>query len=267
LITLFALLTGIKRRVGYSVNPWLLHVPACDKQASSNIEINNRAFNAIAPSPLKVMEPAIFFAAHDVIKFNSLFQDSSEERLRIVLVTETSLGHPNAWFSDRFVSLSKQLITQHNAFIVLVGADSNRADIEALRDQIGFDSVSLAGHTSPRELAALMASSDFCISVDTGAMHIARSVKLPTVILGNAAQPITLWLPPADLGYIELIRKDHLPCSICWKLHCSTRECMDEISAQDVISAFSRLNDRIGWSITARQHRVHEHISLPLSNE
>jgi heptosyltransferase-2 len=267
LITLFAMLTGIKIRVGYSVNQRLLHVPACDEQSSSNIEINNRAFDVISPTPLKIMEPVIFFAQQDDVKSKSFFQDFSEERLRIVLVTETSLGHPNAWFADRFVLLSKQLITQCNALIVLVGAESNRADIEDLRDQIGFDSVSLAGYTSPRELAAFMANSDFCISVDTGAMHVARSVNLPSVILGNAAQPITLWLPPADLVYIELIRKDHLPCSICWKLQCSTRECMDEISVQDVISAFSRLKHRNCWGISARQHRVLEHISPCSSNE
>jgi heptosyltransferase-2 len=266
LITLFAVLTGIKRRVGYSVNPWLLHVPACDKQASSNIEKNNRAFNAISSSPLKVMEPVIFFAAHDVIKFNGLFQDFSEERPRIVLVTETSLGHPNAWFSDRFVSLSKQLITKYNAFIVLVGANSNRANIEVLRDTIGYDSVSLAGSTSPRELAALMANCDFCISVDTGAMHVARSVILPTVILGHSADPKTLWLPPVGLSYIELIRKDHLPCSLCRKFECFTKECMDEISVHEVHSAFCRLRDTILWGPLARAKRISSFTSPRVPN-
>lgn len=260
LITLFALLTGIKIRVGYGVNPWLLHVKASEKEACSNIAINNRAFDSIAPSPLKEMEPYIFFFRHDAIKVGRFFQNSEEERLRIVLVTETSLGHPNAWYGDRFVLLAEQLITQYNALIALVGAASQRSEIEALRDRIGFGSFSLAGHTTPRELAAFMANCDFCISVDTGAMHVARSVSLPTVILANAAQPVTLWLPSADLDYIELIRKDYLPCSICWKHECTTRECMDEIGVQDVVVAFARLKSRVSWGITNRQERVLDHI-------
>ena len=84
---------------------------------------------------------------------------------------------------------------------------------EILKDQIGFDTVSMAGKTSPRELGALMAHCDFCISVDTGAIHVAREVELPTVILCNAAQPRWLWLPPPELKHFELIRRDHLSCS------------------------------------------------------
>ena len=259
LITLFAVLTGIKRRIGYSVNPWLLHVQACDSGVPSNIEINNRAFEAITASPLQMMEPAIFFSHCDTLNFDYLFQDITKDRLRVVFVTETSLGHPNSWFADRFVLLAKRLITACNAFIALVGAASHSSDIEALRDQIGFDSVSLAGQTTPRELAAFMANCDFCISVDTGAMHVARSVNLPTVIIGHAADPKTLWLPPEGLNHIELIRKDDLPCSLCRKFECLTKECMEEISTQEVYSAFCRLKDRVVWGPSARIQRLSGH--------
>ena len=101
-----------------------------------------------------------------------------------------------------------------------------------------------------------MAHCDFCISVDTGAMHVARGVCLPTVILGHAANPRWLWLPPAELNYFEVIRKDHLECSVCWKQHCSTRECMDEISVDDVFLAFTRLMIRVAWGEESRSKRL-----------
>jgi heptosyltransferase-3 len=259
LITIFAFLTGIKKRIGYSVRPWLVHVPVCDKGPASNIEKNNKAFIGIVPSALKVVEPSIFFYPKDVDMFNNLFKGFSESRPRVVFVTETSKGHPNAWFADRFAQLGRSLIDHHNALIMLVGTASNRAEIDSIIEQIGSDAFSLAGQTSPRQLAALMAASDFCISVDTGAMHIARGVALPTVIIGNAAQPVSLWLPPTDLDYFELIRKDHLSCSICWKLHCSTRECMDEITVQEVVLAFCRLKERVPWGHFSRELRIREH--------
>jgi heptosyltransferase-2 len=257
LITVFAILTGIKLRIGYSVRPWLLHLPAHHALVDSNIIRNNHSLDSVVPSGLKISEPTIFFCPNDVEIFQAIFEGVAETRPRVVFATETSAGHPNAWFSDRFVMLGKSLIREHNAFVILVGAAANQPVISSIRDQIGPGSISLAGKTSPRQLAALMAGCDFCVSVDTGAMHVARGVTLPTVILGNAAQPVGLWLPPADLKYIELIRKDHLPCSICWKLKCETRECMDEISVQDVEYAFTRLKKRVPWGPVPRENRLH----------
>jgi heptosyltransferase-2 len=205
---------------------------------------------------LELCEPSIFFREEDVQMFSDLFLEISKHRPRIVLVTETSSGHPNAWYTERFTQLGKSLYKNHNALILLVGAASDASNIENIQQQIGYDAISLAGQTSPRQLAALMAICDFCISVDTGAMHVARAVTLPTVIIGNAAQPIDLWLPPSNLDYIELIRKDHLPCSVCWKLNCETKECMDEISVNDVESAFLYLKNRVPWGSVARRQRV-----------
>jgi heptosyltransferase-2 len=256
LVTIFAFLTGIKSRIGYSVKPWLLHMPVSENENGSIIKKNNFVVESLLAFPLKIVEPATFFCSKDLLLFAPIFNRISDHRPRIVFVTETSKGHPNAWFADRFALLARSLIKEYDAFISFVGTAPDRGQIELIREQTASDSVSLAGQTSPRELAAFLACSDFCISVDTGAMHVARSVTLPSVILGNAAQPVSLWLPPSSLNYIELIRKDHLPCSICWKLHCSTRECMDEITVQDVLLAFSRLRERVPWGISARADRI-----------
>lgn len=256
LIAVFAILTGIKKRVGYCLRPRLLHSCVEEKDPASIIETNNKAFSLITPAPLEVVEPEIYFSKQDAIVFEDIFAKISTARPRIILVSGTSSGHPNDWYYDRFVQVAKNLIHQHNAFIVLVGAPSDRRQAEMLKEHIGFDTVSLAGKTSPRELAALMAYCDFCISVDTGAMHVARAVSLPTVILGNAAQPRWLWLPPPELNHFELIRKDHLACSICWRHMCPTRECMDEISVHDVLEGFSRLKRRVLWGDRERLKRI-----------
>ncbi|QPN59132.1 glycosyltransferase family 9 protein [Synechococcus sp. CBW1002] len=256
LITVFAILTGIKERIGYSVRPCLLHSRAHHNSNDSNIARNNKALAKLTRNPLKETEPSIHFCHNDIDIYDSFFSRYSEARPRVVFVTETSKGHPNAWYADRFVMVGKLLISQYDALVILIGTAANKEDINNIRQGIGHDSVSLAGQTSPRQLAALMACCDFCISADTGAMHVARAVTLPTVILGNAAQPVGLWLPPAGLDYIELIRKDHLPCTICWKLKCETKECMDEISVEDVESAFLRLKSRVSWGKEARKQRV-----------
>lgn len=258
LIALFAILTGIKKRVGYCVRPRLLHTCVEKKRQSSIVETNNNAFSHIALAPLAVVEPEIYFSRKDTFVFEGIFANISTARPRIVIVSGTSSGHPNDWYFDRFVHVAKSLIIQFNAYIVLVGAPSDRRQTEILKDQIGFDTVSMAGKTSPRELGALMAHCDFCISVDTGAMHVARGVELPTVILCNAAQPRWLWLPPPELKHFELIRRDHLSCSICWKHTCSTRECMDEISVHDVLEGFSRLKRRVLWGEGERLKRINK---------
>ena len=95
----------------------------------------------------------------------------------------------------QFISVLNHARSKHNADIVFAGTSSEAQEIESLRAQVPGATLSLAGQTTIQTMAALLASSDLVLALDSGNMHIGRSVGVPMVILAPAWAPSIEWLP------------------------------------------------------------------------
>lgn len=154
----------------------------------------------------------------------------------IGLVTQTSGGQPSDWFEERFVHVARGLQREVDALILLLGTSSEQSAVQHLRTAIGGDAISLAGKTDVLELAALCATCDLVVTVDTGTMHVARAVHVPTVVIAPAWQPEHEWLPRGE-PHINVIRRSEELCITCSQRSCRTRACMDQITADEVLDA------------------------------
>jgi ADP-heptose:LPS heptosyltransferase len=93
--------------------------------------------------------------------------------------------------------------------------------------------VSLAGRTRVTELAAVLALSDWVVSLDTGTMHVGRAVGVPMVVIGPSWQRPTEWMP-LGVEHVRILRgKDREDVPPGYKL--------DEVGAGDVIAALEEL--------------------------
>ena len=113
-----------------------------------------------------------------------------------VFITQTRSYPVRTWPDERFRQVASWLHHTHGMQIVFTGGPQDVPAVEALRAPLTFPTASLAGLTTVLELAALCASADLGLCMDTGPMHVARSVDLPMVILAadTAAGPVQ-WLP------------------------------------------------------------------------
>ncbi len=141
------------------------------------------------------------------------------------------------WGADKFGELATRL-RQHTE-VVVVGGAVDRGDAEMV-ERTG--ALNLAGKTSLVESAAIIARSSLLVSGDSGILHIAVGLGIPTVSLfgpGRAKK----WAPR---GENHIVINKNLPCSPCTTFGYTPKcpinaRCMAEITVDEVEQAVMTL--------------------------
>jgi ADP-heptose:LPS heptosyltransferase len=119
--------------------------------------------------------------------------------------------------------------------VIIGGRSEARAAREMAANSNAF---SAAGALSIRGSAALVERSALLLTTDSGPMHMAQALRIPTVALLGAGDPVrTGPINPNDI----VIQKD-LPCVPCREKDCRlpTVECMESITAEEVFGEVSK---------------------------
>lgn len=236
-IAFLALSSGARFRIGLSPTPELFHVALKQDKRRSNLDNNLDIVRALGLDVITA-EPAIHFTSDDLAKVEAILAEApAVVGPRIAVIANSSKGHPNEWFDDRWTELIRRLQHRLDAQIIFVGAKGDAPQIERIREAAGVPTFSAAGRTDLPQLAALLALSDLVVTIDTGGLHVARAVNAPAVVLANAAQPDNWWLPPKTDPRFRILRHGDVPCALCLKFACATRECMQESTVDMVEQA------------------------------
>lgn len=142
------------------------------------------------------------------------------------------------WGADRFGELADRL-RKGKIAAVIVGSAGDRYDADSI-EQSG--ALNLAGKTTLAETAAIIARSSLLVSGDSGILHIAVGLGIPTVSLfgpGRARK----WAPR---GANHIVINRNLPCSPCTTFGYTPKcpinaRCMAEISVDEVEQAVMTL--------------------------
>lgn len=141
------------------------------------------------------------------------------------------------WVDEKFIALGKILTTQYGLEAVIVGAEADKGSVERIKKGIGSRAHNLAGAVDLRGLTALMRLARFCVTLDSGPMHLAVAAGLPVVALFGPTAP---WRTgPIGKGHV-VVRKG-LECSPCFRKKCGDVRCMTGIEVNEVLEAVKRL--------------------------
>lgn len=171
-----------------------------------------------------------------ISKADQLLQPLCSEPFVVIFpgssVPEKCLG------KERFSIVAKQL-GEGGYKVVVVGGGGDRDAGECIAGTTGLN---LAGKTTLPETAAVIARSRLVICGDSGVLHIAAGLGVPTVSLFGPSSEVK-WAPRGD-NHVVLNR--HLPCSPCSRFGtippCSINvRCMKEITPDEVLEAARRL--------------------------
>ncbi len=158
-----------------------------------------------------------------------------------------TFGSAKRWPPERFAELIIKVVNELNGQVVLFGSPSeieisneiiteiNRLKIKMKIEKIGSRILVTTGKTNLRELAALISECAVFVTNDSGPMHVASALLVPTVaIFGSTDKTAT---GPFGEGH-RIIRKD-LPCSPCMKRECPEGHlnCMTAVTADEVFDA------------------------------
>jgi len=97
--------------------------------------------------------------------------------------------------------------------------------------------INLGGKTSLPVLAEIYKSARAVITTDSGPMHLAAAVGTPVIALFGPTDPART----GPYGKGHTVIRSNLPCSPCLLKKCSTKECMEKITPEQVYAAVERI--------------------------
>ncbi len=166
---------------------------------------------------------------------------SRNGKRRIGISPGAAYGTAKRWLPERFAEAAANLATQRNASIALFGSASERALCEQIVQQLnGHEVTNYAGQTSLQQFIDLAAGCELFLTNDSGAMHIASALGVPTVAIFGATDDTAT----GPTGSRARVVREAVECSPCLLRECPIdHRCMTRVTAGRVVEEALRLLD------------------------
>lgn len=194
--------------------------------------VNESLNTKFAPDKLKLHVPNL---SQDQIK---------EKSIRFLGINPgASYGSSKQWYPKEFASVAAHLSKQYDIIIFGGSKEINIAkDIEKYLVDSGIRNYeNLAGKTSISKLINKIGSLDLFITGDSGPMHIASALQIPTIAIFGPTndKETSQWKNEKSL-----IIKKNLDCQPCMKRTCPLlhHNCMKNIHSDDVLNMIKTIN-------------------------
>lgn len=145
-----------------------------------------------------------------------------------------------AWLPERYAKVADHLIEKLGATVVLTGSRSELPAAATVMSLCRNRPLDLVDKTSLPELIARISSYKLYIGVDTGPLHIAAALGIPTVAIFPAK-----FVKPSEWGPWQtpqvIVRKAARCSQKCLPRDCPFDDCLKEISPEDVVEGIETL--------------------------
>jgi heptosyltransferase-2 len=147
----------------------------------------------------------------------------NNDHLLIGMAPGATYGPAKKWFPERFGALAEKLRGEFGATTILFGSAGDSETTLKVQRCSKYPLLDLAGKTDLR--TALF------ISNDSGLMHVAGALDIPTIAIFGSTNPVTT----APIGKRNTIIYNETDCSPCLRETCPTDfRCMESISTRTV---------------------------------
>jgi len=146
-------------------------------------------------------------------------------------------GDAKRWLPERFAEAALRIARARSAAVAIFGAHRERPLCESVAAMIGSAGVAVhnfAGETTLRQFIDLAAACHLFLTNDSGAMHIASALAVPTVAVFGATDDSTT----GPTGDTARVIREHVECSPCLLRTCPIdHRCMTRVTAERVAEA------------------------------
>lgn len=147
-------------------------------------------------------------------------------------------GPAKKWSPERFAEVADRLGKKFSAQVIIMGGKSDDETARAVQKAAESKLINLAGKTTLREAIYLISRCRLFISNDSGLMHVAGALNVPTIAVFGSTNPTTT----SPVGRNSVIVRHDVPCSPCLKKTCPTDfRCMRLVSVEDVLKVAHNL--------------------------
>jgi len=157
-----------------------------------------------------------------------------------VNINSSDMAKERRWPKENFAFLVSRLLDKYHLKIILIGGKEDKTYVDDFMKLVADhkDSVfNISGETRVKELIAILDKCSILISNDSGPLHIAEALGLPTVSFFGPETPV-LYGPKGDK---HLVYYRNLLCSPCMNIHNNklvdcimNNQCMTGIKPEEV---------------------------------
>ena len=254
---LLAYLGGIKYRIGYNTDArgfLLTHRIMRDAEVLKVHQVEYylsilRAMGLQAESrdPLLYVAEKYIKKARDLMASNGMNKDD----FILGLSPGAIFGGAKRWPPDRFAMIGDWAAERWGAKVMIFGSGKETDISNSLSTVMNHRPVNFCGRTSLSEAMGLIRECDLFVTNDSGLMHIAAALNVPTVAIFGSTDPVAT----GPRGAMTTIVKHNIECAPCLKPECPTDfRCMLSIKPEEVWSEMEVLREK-----TCRIHRQGRH--------
>jgi heptosyltransferase II len=140
-------------------------------------------------------------------------------------------GTAKQWLPERFAAAASRVANDLGAKIAIFGSQSERELCDSVAQACTAPATNFAGETSLAEFIDMAAACRVYLTNDSGAMHIASALGVPTVTIFGATDETGT----GPTGPLARIVREPVECSPCLKRECPIdHRCMTRVEADRV---------------------------------
>jgi lipopolysaccharide heptosyltransferase II len=159
----------------------------------------------------------------------------SSRKIRIAIAPGAEYGSAKRWPADRFRKVMDLLSLKQEMHWILVGTAAETPIADAILTPPFHGQVeNKIGKTTLAELIELLSTCDLLLTNDTGTMHLATVLGIPTVAIFGSTDPSRT----GPQGAHNRVLQHLVPCSPCFLRDCPIDfPCMLGVTPEEVVEA------------------------------
>lgn len=163
------------------------------------------------------------------------------DRFRFGLCPGAEYGPAKRW--PHFAGVAREIAARYPVQWILFGSAGDRPIGATVAAILGEKCVNRIGKTTLDELIAELRECDLLLTNDTGTMHLADFLRIPTVSVFGSTEPRRTG--PLSQGH--RIFRHHVECSPCFLPECPLDfRCMDAVTSAEVVAGIEQMMGRHG---------------------
>jgi heptosyltransferase-2 len=188
--------------------------------------------------------PRLYSKKENEIWTENFFVENGLSREKILIgIAPGAKWEMKRWDLDKFSSVAKSLSQELSAKILLVGNKEDQKLIEEIEQEVGKEKTIKAIDLPLDRLIALVERCDLFVSNDSGPMHLASALGVPTIGIFGPTSPELGFSPSGLEDKVFWAGVDCSPCSLHGEKECIKESiyCMNNIKPERVIEEAKKL--------------------------
>ncbi len=242
-VALEAWLSGAARRVGYRGHSrrWLLNQIIPESLRRGPLEHQATHYLRIAQEIGAETGDALCLPRQNHAKAGRKdISDSTKavplasDRVKLGLCPGAEYGPAKRWLPERFAEVAAAVAAQSPVQWILVGTPNDAAVGQTIAQALRDSCVNRIGQTTLDQLINELRGCRLVLTNDTGTMHLASLLGVPTVAIFGSTEPRLT----GPLGDRHIVLRHQVECSPCFLRKCPIDfRCMKAVSVREVTEA------------------------------